>query len=464
MKNITIKKDHLNLMTMYLLLTLLILMPFGTFLIQLSKLFFQSINVFVPDLLIKLIYGWKEVLLLLGLSLIFIKSVKEKKFPFEILKIDFVFLIFIFFGIFYGGYLTGFRVDRIVFGFRYDFAVFIFYFLARSVILEKNQFLNFFKIIIYISIPIILFGISQTFFLPIGFMENFGYSISESVTGNPLPPYHLINNTVRAMSTFPGPNSLAMYLVFVFFSILFLGRYFFKKYFKNIILLVVLFGLIITFSRGHIFGLLSSSIISLLTFIFFKTKINKEKQKNNFFKPLILTILLFLFFIMIFFGTFIVSDISKNQNSKIGSIIFRQTSTQAHSFMRELAFEPIKQKPLGHGIGTAGLATTNISDGKFNPESWPIQLVFEYGWLGLVFLFLIIFCVLDTLFKLYIHSEKRYNKLVVSFLFIFFLSMIISFNFLPSWFEVGSIMWWIFFGIFISNSGVKNLSNKDLKC
>lgn len=449
------KNDLLNKAIVIILLVLLVLMPFGTFLIQIARLFFEHIGVNLPNIAVKALYGWKEVLLMIGLLFVLIKISIEKRFPFKINKLDVIVFFIMLLGLVYGGLLVG-RMDRIVYGFRYDFLVFLFYFLARSVKVKKEDILKYFKTIIYLSIPVMLFGIAQTFILPRGFMTIFGYSISDSVTGNPLPPYHLVGNTVRAMATFPGPNSLAMYSVFIFFAVLFFGKDLLNKYLKYLLLVLSFLTLVLTFSRGHIFSLFAAAFFTLIFFRYLlKTK---ETIKKNFFtyRSVIATIVLIALSVIIFAGTFLLADLSKNQKSTIGTIILRESSTEMHSFMRNLAIIPIEKQPWGYGIGTAGLATTNIADAKFNPESWPVQLVFEYGFLGLIFFILIIYAALNLFFRLFIQNKDLRQRRLVLFFATFFIAIIVSTNFLPSWFEVGSLMWWILLGLYLSDQFKNN--------
>ena len=449
------KKNFLNSSIIAILLILLVLMPFGTFLIQLIKLFFEHVGINLPDLIIKALYGWKEILLVIGLLLVLIKSILEKKFPFKINQFDIVIFLIMLVGLVYGGFLVK-RLDRIVYGFRYDFLVFLFYFLARSAKVKREAISKYVKIIIYFSIPLMLFGILQTFILPHGFMTLFGYSLNDSITGNPLPPYHLVGNIVRAMATFPGPNSLAMYLVFIFFAVLFFGKELFNKYLKYLLLALSFFTLILTFSRGHIFSLIFALIFVVLLFRANRTDRPNDAKKSLVLRSMVATAILMVSSALIFAGTFWLADFSKNQSSTLGTIILRESSTEMHSFMRNLAIEPIEKQPWGYGIGTAGLATTNIPDAKFNPESWPVQLVFEYGFLGLIFFFLIIYSALYLFFDLFAKNKDLKQRRFILFFAAFFLAIIISTNFLPSWFEVGSLMWWILLGLFFSYHFEKN--------
>lgn len=450
MLNSNKKNDFLNRAMILILLVLLFVMPFGTFLIQIVKLFFENIGISLPGILVKALYGWKEILLVIGLVLALIKVIIEKKIPFKINRFDITVFFIMLIGLIYGGLLVG-RLDRIVYGFRYDFLVFLFYFLARSVVIKKESILKYLKVLVYFSIPIIILGIAQTFILPKGFMEIFGYSLNDSITGNPLPPYHLVGDIVRAMATFPGPNSLAMYLVFIFFTVLFFGKDLFNKYIKYLILAFSFFTLVLTFSRGHIFSLFAALFFSLIFFRYLLKTKDTVVSKFFTYRSAIATIVLVALSVFIFAGTFWLADLSKNQNSTIGAVILRESSTEMHSFMRNLAIEPIKKQPWGYGIGTAGLATTNIADAKFNPESWPLQLVFEYGFLGLVFFVLIIYSTLELLFKLFIKNKDPKQRRFILFFATFFIATIISTNFLPSWFEVGSLMWWIILGMFLNN-------------
>jgi hypothetical protein len=427
-------------------LLLIILVPLGTMLIQLIRVLLWRLGIPISGDIVFAITAWKEIILVGALVLVLARSVSIKKFPFQIKKFDIFILILSFLGVIYGGLITH-KINYIIFGFRYDFLIFFYYFLGRSIDVSKERFLEIIKKIIYISIPIIIFGILQTLVLPKGFMKIFGYSNTVSITGNPLPPYHLFgDNIVRAMSTFAGPNSFAFYCAVVLFLIWFFAdKIFVNKKIRLSLLVLTFLALIFTFSRTYI--LISFIMILVLIVQKYFKKIHAPALLKRY-PVMILTILSFIFLALINFSPFIVGSIAKNINSD-GNFLFRANSSESHLFMREIAIKGILERPLGHGIGTSGLATTNVGGGIVtNPESWFFQLVFEYGILSLIFILILIYFLIDLMYNIYKRAKEKafFNFFVISLFIVFW-----AVSFLPAWYEVGSIILWTLFGIYISN-------------
>lgn len=432
-----------------ILLSLLFLMPFGTFLIQLIKFSFSQLGHPLSDLMIKIVTGWKELFLITGLFFALIICILKKRLPFKLSKFDFYLIALMGFGVIYSWLLSP-KPIQLVFGFRYDFLVFLFYFLARTAIINKQQFLKLIKVLLIIFIPIAIFGISQTFLLPKEFLESFGYSNIPSPTGNPLPPYHLVGEgIVRAMATFAGPNSLAMYSVLIFLLVLFLGYFLNNQGLKIGLLILSGLTLILTFSRAHLLSLIVSLILG---FLFFKylSRARKDNRIKNY--SWVWVGISLAVFIVILLSTFAVANMAQNsQKSSLSNILFREYSTVGHLLVRQQAFEGIRTKPFGHGLGTAGLATTNTGGIVFNPESWIVQIVFELGIFGLVALLLMLYYLYYLFSQIYYNISIERNKQFLKYFVYSFFAIILSVNSLPAWYEVGSIIWWVLFGIYVSN-------------
>ncbi|MDD5732030.1 MAG: O-antigen ligase family protein [Patescibacteria group bacterium] len=449
--------NYFNKYIYSIVVLILILVPLGTILIQLSRIALWRLGIPVGDKTIFVITAWKEILLVIAFVLVTLKSLIEKKLPFKLNRFDIFILVFSLFGLIYGGFLIR-KINYIVFGFRYDFLVLFYYFLGRSIRISRNEFLNLIKKIIYVAIPIMIFGALQTLILPRGFMQIFGYSNTVSITGNPLPPYHLFgDHIVRAMSTFAGPNSFAFYCVAVFFLIWFFADRIFKnKYLKYLLLALTFLALVFTFSRTYIIATIVISFVLLIAKYFKKIHAPAYFRK---YPVIILTVLSFIFLIVVNLSPFAIGRIAKDINNE-NSFLFRANSSESHLFMRELAIKGILEHPFGHGIATSGLATTNVGEGVVtNPESWFFQLVFEYGILVFIFVFALLYFLIGLLYNIY-------NKSVEKTFFIFFLINIAcifwAISFLPAWYEVGSIIVWILFGIYISNFGELNHGKKEI--
>jgi hypothetical protein len=436
----------LRFLLLVLLVFILIFAPYSTFLLQAMRHGLELIHHPVSNFMVKATTGWKEILLvIMGLIFLVIWLI-DRRFPFKISRLDLILFSISALGTIWGFLLIR-KVSVVVFGFRYDFSVFYYYFLARAVLLDRNKLIQLFKILILFSVPIFIFGILQTFVLPLNFMTKFGYYWSnQTVTGNPLPPYHLISKYVRAMSTFPGPNSLAMYAVFIIFMILVLAHQYWKKYKVAILflLLLSLLSLLITFSRGHIVDLVVAAVMYLI-FRYFPVKWRAWRGLGS-------ASIVWLMIVLAFLGTIYLGRVKYiNSNSTITNLLLHDQSSQIHGSLLLQAWQNIKQHPLGTGLGTSGLATTNTGGVVFNPESWYAQITQELGFLGFIFALLIIFEVLTTFSKIEPDFGDPQDQKLLYFFLAGFIAIVTSANFLPSWFEVGSIYWWVLFGFFMSD-------------
>ena len=455
-----IKSSYLERTVFWLIGLLLVLAPLGTFLTQIIKVYFYKKNFIYAGQIILILTGWKEIILVAGLVIGLLIFLVSKKIPFRINKLDLYLMALMAIGTSYGFMLLP-SFKAIVFGFRYDFLVFLFYFLGRTCGTNKEDLAKLVKIILILSIPVCLFGIAQTLILPKGFMEIFGYSNTLSFTGNPLPPYHLIGqNIVRAMSTFPGPNSFAVYTVMILIFAIFWRKTFKKLWFQILISVVALLGLAFSFSRAHLISLAAALILSYVAIHLISKNKNRDSikiaTKYSFMATATFTFLVALSFL----GTFLLANSSYQKGSVVGEMLFRQRSTVAHEFMRELAWKGIMEQPWGHGLGSAGLATTNTGGVVSNPESWYSQIIFEFGWPAVAGLLGLVYFLFRQVFLMYARSDGEMRKQVQLFLS-GLIAILLGVSFLPAWYEVGSIMWWVLFGFFTSVYDQQKISLKD---
>lgn len=431
----------------YLLLVItLVFAPYSTFFWQLVRHVFNVAGSPLPALLIKLTVGWKEVLLLLSSFLFGLLWVAGRKFPFKITRLDWYILIFTGVGTLWGAVISS-KIAPVVFGFRYDFSVFVYYFVARAVIVSREDLIGLLRKLVLLSLPVLIFALAQTFYLPYNFMERFGYSWGMSVTGNPLPPYHLVlNKIVRAISTFPGPNSLAMYSVVILLIGGFVSGFWLKRYWRLGLVVLALLVLAITFSRAH---LLSIGMASLISYGFWRL------SRTNY-GPSTIGWMLgagAIFFLIASFAATIYAGNLKSLGpwKTVQSLVLHEESSAIHRDVRERAWEIIKRNPFGTGLGTSGLATTNTGGEVFNPESWYMQMTQELGWFGIVMavaLLLAIYRIFPVMEKDLIDQKDRQ---LLFYFFTAFGAVAFSANFLPSWFEVGSIFFWILFAFFLTD-------------
>lgn len=433
----------------WLLLILLLAMPFATLVVQTVKFAFEQGGHPLSNGLVKLLTGWKELFLAVSLLGFVAIWIKERAFPFVIAKFDLVVVLFMAFGVLWGGHQAH-SLSSTVYGFRYDFSVFLYYFVARALIVDREQFVGILKKMIWVSIPVLSFGCLQTFALPRDLLSHIGYSMTVSVTGNPLPPYHLIlGDVVRAMSTFPGPNSLAFYAVLIFFMVYFLGREQLGKVAWYGVGGLSLLTLLLTFSRGHFLSLVCSFLLigSFALLSRPKRVLFDKARRGSYFLTAGTIILL----VVSFWGLLQAGQVQRSHVPSALTFFLHDDSTAIHRDLRLEAWDIIKTHSGGTGLGTSGLATTNTGGVVFNPESWYVQITQELGWLGIFAAMVTIGFAFSVLATMYCHLSDQMDRRLVLFLLCGFTATLLSANFLPSWFEVASISWWILFGFFLSD-------------
>src|SRR3989338_212182 len=102
-----------------------------------TKANFLQRSIFWLLKLIFLLTGWKEIILVAGLLIVFLASLLSKELLFKPSRLDLYLLAFMAAGVIYGVMILP-SFTSVVFGFRYDFLIFLFYFLARAAFIDKR--------------------------------------------------------------------------------------------------------------------------------------------------------------------------------------------------------------------------------------------------------------------------------------------------------------------------------------
>lgn len=444
----------LERLTKYGLIFLLFFAPISTLIIQLIRFVFDNFSITLPRWASLTLVGWKEGLLLLLLLITLGRIILNKKLPFRIIKADIALFGVVIIGTIYGYFVGDRSISALVFGFRYDYLVLGIYFIARTVLQDRSQIQRVIKKYIWWSVPILLFGILQTLLLPRELLSEIGYSWIKNAGGNPLPPYHLIGSSiVRAMSTFPGPNSFAMFASLIL-SLVIWSRFLRQKtgpsWLPILLIVISSLGLLLSFSRGHLISFVLANVIG---FIIMRVAKNNKELPNKKIQiwSIVIVALFFIFGAGVNIATSRVASLSASQNNFLSNILVRSNSTDVHNQVRNEAINEIRTNPWGHGIGTAGLATTNYGTTVFNPESWVLQMLYEFGWLALALISAIIGAVVYVSLKMLFTLPEPQDKVMSLLLLVGFMGIAFSSHFLPSWYEVASIAWWILFGWWISD-------------
>lgn len=221
-----------------------------------------------------------------------------------------------------------------------------------------------------------LLGVVQ-YFLPSDTLSHTGYSLARGVR----PAFFIDNNPhfVRIMSTLRDPNSLGAYLL-VPMTILFVA--FLRERMRMRRLFIAgLFGLQavalgLSFSRSAWLAI----VVALVLAVWFEYRTWLVRQAKRFWPLLVAVVLLM--------GA---GAYSQRHNPLVKHYIIHSTgkpqsaydSDGFHLVYAERGLRGIAHNPLGHGPGTAGLASIQNPKGSFLTENYYIQIGYEVGVIGL---------------------------------------------------------------------------------
>lgn len=305
------------------------------------------------------------------------------------------------------------------------------------------------KIVAASSAVVSLLALIQYLVLPDDFLTNFGYSRQNGV----LPAFFIDNKPEyqRVMSTLRDPNSLGSYLLLPFsFGFLALFR---KrpntKLWAGITGLVAL-ALVLTFSRSAWIGALTVGLVIVLSDPVSRHAASAFLRRRW---PLLLGVLLVL-----------VSLLAASwRSSAVQNLVFHadqqtvlEDPNQIRSRVYSESLEAIIDKPEGHGIGTAGLASIrNDIQGTFLNENYYLQIAYETGWIGFgLFITILVF----SFKKIWRHQNTFIGVALVAS----FTGLLLT-NFLVHiWSnEAVAYTWWGLAGL-VAYSGLSRSASSDI--
>ncbi len=244
-------------------------------------------------------------------------------------------------------------------------------------LVTKFAFSSVIKLIIGVSSVVAAFGVLQ-FFLPQDLMTHFGYGIERGARA-----LFLIDDKsglLRVMSTLREPNALGAYLlvpIALLTSLLLRPHDAGRRYMLAGLLGVHLLALFLTFSRSSWLG--AVLVIALVSGWQFRTAAIRILQR---FWPVLACALvvvgigLFSIRSTPFFQQYVVHS---NPNEQVKDL----DSNDYHWLFVKQGVEGIVDRPLGHGPGTAGLASIQNPAGSFLTENYYVQVGYEIGVAGL---------------------------------------------------------------------------------
>lgn len=297
------------------------------------------------------------------------------------------------------------------------------------------------KIVLWVSGFVVVFGVFQYFVLPNDALSAIGFERSNGV----LPAFFIDDkpDLERVMSTLRDPNSLGSYLIIIV-SLITAKFYLAEKNAKKWWLVygtATLFCMYLTFSRSAWLG----AIVMLMVFAFFAVK-NHFIRKKIFTKKVVLmasTVLL-----VFCSGVFLTRDTYYVKNVILHSdeATVQEDPNELRLRFWQESIDSVSENPLGHGPGTAGLASIkNDIQGTELNENYYLQITYEVGVVGLI-LFLTI---LATVFHgLYLQASK--NQFIVWALIASFVGLAVTNLLVHIWSnEAVAYTWWGLVGLFI---------------
>jgi hypothetical protein len=253
-----------------------------------------------------------------------------------------------------------------------------------------------FQIVLGVAAVVMFFGIVQYTVLPDTALKHVGYRRSNGV----LPAFFIDEkpDLERIMSTLRDPNSFGSYLIIIIglaLVIFLFSKNQGDKLLSRGLLALGALCLIFTFSRSAWLG----AVATVLVLFVLNERVRKfaAKHKNN----LALTSLIIL--CIVTFGgwlarnTYIVQNVILHADE---STVQENPNELRTRFFKE-SVEEIANEPLGHGPGTAGLASIrNDKQGVVLNENYYLQIGYEVGLIGLAIFVSILVIVGARLLKL----------------------------------------------------------------
>lgn len=305
-----------------------------------------------------------------------------------------------------------------------------------------------YKITIGVSTAVAILGVIQ-YFLPPDFLTHFGYSLERGVR----PAFFIDNrpNFPRIMSTLRDPNSLGAYLlvpIALLTSYLLRSHAMQRRLLIALVLLVQLVAVALTFSRSAWLAV----VVDVGLVIWWQYRKQFIKLAKRWWPALMVLALLL--------GA---AGYAGRNTYFERSVVSHRTGTPQgaydsngfHWFYVKRGLQGVAHQPLGHGPGTAGLASIQDPKGGVLTENYYVQIGYEVGVLGLI-----TFITLNAIVYVRLWSQRQAilpNALLASFWAYVVMNML-----LHTWSnEAVACQWWLLAGLmFLTAHGGQSASTK----
>lgn len=306
----------------------------------------------------------------------------------------------------------------------------------------KFVFSSLIKPILIIGTIVASLGLIQ-YFLPSDLLTHFGYAISRGtfpvffVDGNPTLP-------VRIMSTLREPNALGAFLIIptsLAFLLMLRNRTSPKGLIFFLCVLLNCSALLLTLSRSAWLGLMISFAV-ILCIVY-----QRYIRQYWVFLACTASILALLTFALAYSlrnTTHFQSYVSHAGQSQPDD----PNSDGYHRIFLIRGLKGIANNPLGHGPGTAGLASIQNPQGSFLTENYYVQLGYELGLLG-VAMFVALQVWLYRRLQIGVHNHNEIALVLCASFWAYFLINML----LHSWEnEAVAAQWWLLTGFVVAQT------------
>lgn len=249
---------------------------------------------------------------------------------------------------------------------------------------------NAIKIILGVGTSVLFLGIVQYTILPNDTLSHFGYSRLNGV----LPAFFIDDkpDLERVMSTLRDPNSLGSYVIVIasLTLALFIKRKIPKQTALGLLTLSIL-CILFTFSRSAWVGLVASFVVV------YWLNTQKFNKLSKYILPIGLGLVILLTSLYAARNTYLIQNVVLHSDE---STTLEDPNQLRGRFWQE-SIDAIAQEPLGHGPGTAGLASIhNENQGTILNENYYLQIAHEIGIVGLLLFVTILVLVGSGLYRL----------------------------------------------------------------
>lgn len=293
------------------------------------------------------------------------------------------------------------------------------------------------KVVIAVGTVVAGLGVLQ-YFLPSDILTHFGYSVARGVK----PNFFIDDNPAfpRVMSTLRDPNSLGAYLIVP--MTLLVSRVFSNATMRARLGYIVAWltqfaALWLTFSRSA----LAAAGLSIGLFLAMRFWHEALYFTRKYWVVLVALVIIGLGGLYAARNSYFEKSIISHRT---GAPKAQYDSNGFHWFFVKRGLEGIVRNPVGHGPGTAGLASIQNPNGSFLTENYYVQVGYEVGVIGLTIFVAINIYVYKMMFA------KRTQELPAVLLASFWAYLVMN-MLLHTWSnEAVACQWWILAGIAIA--------------